>query len=105
MSNEQNNNNNKSTASMASSPTKINSSNPKALKKQLTYSCGMKLDNVDDKFNEKSNKLHRCQEVENLTEKQELETEMENQDSDALHSKTHLKRTCEFENLNEINND
>jgi hypothetical protein len=77
------------------------------LKKQLTYSCGMKL-NIDDVDNKNmNNKLYRSQEVENLTAKQEQENEMLNQDADALNYKSHLKRTSEHESLqnSEVNNE
>lgn len=91
---------------------------PKHLKKQITYSCGMKLDNLmkpqkneilddnsDNTINmlNSDNRLHRCKEVENLAEQQEHEIEIFNQDLDALHSKTHLKRTEECEDLNDFN--
>ena len=97
---------------MANEQNKINSAtstqivinNPKSLKKQMTYSWGMKLENAVNNSADVSNKIHRCQEVEDLTEKLEHENEMLNQDLDALHCKTHLKRTAEFENLNEMNN-
>ena len=77
------------------------------LKKQLTYSCGMKLDDDNNSNNKNYNKLHRSQEVENLTEKQEQESELLNQDITASNFKTNLKRTVEHENLNtnETNND
>ena len=76
----------------------------KALKKQITYSYGMKLDNIINPLDNESdvNKLHRCKEVENLTEQQEQENEILNNDIEsALHSRTHLKRTSEIENLND----
>ena len=89
----------------AANETRQNKANQQkcVLKKQMTYSFGMKLDATDsiDKSNANvDNKLHRCEEVENLTVKQEEENELMNQDIDALHFKTHLKRTPDVENLN-----
>lgn len=59
----------------------------KQLKKQITYSCGMRLDTKELKLD---NLIHRCNEIENLTRDESADS---------------LKRTAEFENLTHLDDD
>jgi hypothetical protein len=70
---------------------KQNNNEFKQLKKQITYSYGMRLDTKELNLDN----LHRCNEIENLT----------NEETKNDSNSNNLKRTAEFENLTNLDDE